>query len=66
VLAVFAFLTLTFAVLAIGWLDDHSSTWIHVGGWLGLITAVLAWYGSLAGVANFTFKRQLFPTMPRA
>jgi hypothetical protein len=65
VLAVFAFLTLTFAVLAIGWLDDHSSTWIHVGGWLGLITAVLAWYGSLAGVANFTFKRQLFPTMPR-
>lgn len=66
VLAVFAFLTVTFLALAIGWLDNHSTGWIHFGGWLGLITAVLAWYGSLAGVANFTFKRTLFPTFPSA
>jgi hypothetical protein len=28
-----------------------------LGGWLGLITAALAWYGSCAGVANVTWKR---------
>jgi succinate-acetate transporter protein len=66
VFAVLAFLTLTFVVLAIGWLDNHSTDWIHVGGWLGLITAVLAWYASFAGVTNATFKRTVFPTFPRA
>jgi succinate-acetate transporter protein len=65
VLIVFAALTLTFAVLAVGWLDNHSSGWIKVGGWLGLITAAAAWYGSLAGVANATFKRNVFPTFVR-
>jgi len=66
VLAVFAFLTLTFAVLAIGWLDNHSTNWIHFGGWLGLITAVVAWYASFAGVTNSTFKRVVLPVFPRA
>ena len=28
-----------------------------VGGWLGLLTAVLAWYASFAGVTNATWKR---------
>lgn len=64
VLAVFAFLTLTFIALAIGDLGI-STGWTKLGGWLGLITAVLAWYGSLAGVANSTFRRVVFPTMPR-
>jgi uncharacterized protein len=65
VLAVFVFLTLTFLVLAIGWLDGHSSGWIHFGGWLGLITAVLAWYASFAAVTNATFKRVVVPVFPR-
>jgi len=65
VLAVFATLTLTFAALAIGWLDNHSSGWIHLGGWLGLVTAIAAWYAALAGVMNATAKRVVFPTFPR-
>lgn len=64
VLAVFVFLTLTFIALSVG--DFATSTgWGKLGGWLGLITAVLAWYASLAGVANATFKRAVFPTLPR-
>jgi len=57
-------LTLTFLALAIGWLNNHSSGWIHLGGWLGLITALLAWYASFAGVVNSTFKRVVCPVFP--
>ncbi|PZS17269.1 MAG: hypothetical protein DLM57_08750 [Pseudonocardiales bacterium] len=64
VLAVFAFLTLTFVALSIG--EFATSTgWTKLGGWLGLITAVVAWYASLAGVMNDTAKRVVFPTFPR-
>ena len=38
----------------------------HVGGWLGLITAVLAWYCSLAAVTNATWKRIVLPVWPLA
>jgi len=72
VLGVFAFLTLTFLALTIGWFsysepgfDANSSGWIHLGGWLGIVTALVAWYGSLAGVMNATAKRVVFPTLPR-
>jgi succinate-acetate transporter protein len=62
---VFAFLTLTFLALTIA--DFATSTgWTKLGGWLGVITAVLAWYASLAGVTNSTFKRAVFPVFPRA
>lgn len=66
VFAVFAVLTLTFLALTIGWLGGHSGGWIKLGGWLGLITAVLAWYASMAGVVNATFKRAMLPTFPLA
>jgi succinate-acetate transporter protein len=63
VAAVFVFLTLTFFVLAIG--DYAVSTgWVKFGGWLGLITALLAWYASFAGVTNQTWKRTVLPTFP--
>jgi succinate-acetate transporter protein len=72
VLAVFAFLTLTFLVLTVGWLSEsvsdfaaNSNIWIHLGVWLGIITALLAWYASFAAVTNATFKRVVLPTMPR-
>jgi len=64
VMAVFALLFLTFLALTIGKFAD-SSGWTKVGGWLGLMTAVVAWYGSLAGVMNATAKRVVFPTFPR-
>ncbi len=37
-----------------------------VGGYLGLLTAIAAWYGSFAIVTNFTFKRVVLPVGPRA
>lgn len=70
VLAVFVALTLTFIALSIGeFAIDLNATppngWTKLGGWLGLVTAVLAWYASLAGVMNATAKRVVFPTFPR-
>ena len=63
--AVFLFLTLTFLFLTFG-AYGASTSMTKVGGWLGLITAVLAWYASFAGVFNATAKRAVMPTFPRA
>jgi succinate-acetate transporter protein len=61
VLAVFVLLTLTFLVLA--WGEFAASSGVHkAGGYLGILTAVAAWYASFAGVAAFAFKRPLVPT----
>jgi uncharacterized protein len=65
VLTVFVLLTITFVVLAIGWFDKESSDWIKFGGYLGLLTAIAAWYASFAGVAAFTFGRQVLPVGSR-
>jgi succinate-acetate transporter protein len=63
--AVFIALTLTFLFLTIG--AFASSDGMHkIGGWLGLITAVLAWYGSFAVVTNATWKRVVVPVWPLA
>ena len=61
VLTVFVLLTITFVILAIGWFDKESSGWIKLGGYLGLLTALAAWYASFAGVTAFTWGRQVFP-----
>lgn len=65
VLAVFVFLTLTFLFLTVGSLAGAAAM-TKLGGWLGLVTAVLAWYTSFAGVANFTWKRTILPVFPLA
>jgi succinate-acetate transporter protein len=65
VAAVFVALTLTFLFLTIGAFAD-SSGMTKVGGYLGLLTAVLAWYASFAGVTNATYKRSVLPTWPMA
>jgi len=68
-LAVFVSLTLTFLVLGIGSLQNGTpfpDTMTKVGGWLGILTAALAWYASAAGVINTTHKRDVLPTLPRA
>jgi uncharacterized protein len=64
VMAVFGALTLTFVALSIGAFADTEG-WTKLGGWLGLVTAALAWYASFAGVTNSTFKRIVLPTYPR-
>lgn len=61
--AVFVVLFVTFVFLTIGNLGSHPDI-IKAGGWLGLITAVLAWYGSMAGVTNATWGRTVLPTWP--
>lgn len=60
VLSVFALLTITFFLLAIGQFTG-SSGWAHLGGDVGILTALAAWYASFAGVTAFTFKRQVLP-----
>jgi uncharacterized protein len=61
---VFALLATTFIVLGIGNAGDHSGI-IKLGGWIGLATAVAAWYASFAEVSNATFGRTVFPVGAR-
>jgi hypothetical protein len=63
VLAVFAALTITFVLLTVGAFTGGAA-WTMVGGWLGIITALLAWYASFAGVTNSTFGHAAVPVMP--
>lgn len=60
---VFLLLAITFFVLGIGDAGGND-TISKLGGWLGLATAVAAWYASFAGVTNFTFGREVLPVRP--
>jgi uncharacterized protein len=66
---VFLLLAITFFVLGIGnasLAGTHSAIngTIKLGGWLGLATAVAAWYASFAAVINSTFGRVVAPVVP--
>lgn len=62
---VFAVLLLTFMTLTVA-----EFTGVHslatLGGGLGLLTAVLAWYASFASVLNATFATTVLPVKPLA
>src|SRR5262245_42212561 len=58
--AVFVLLAITFFVLGIGNAGAHSGI-IKAGGWIGLATAIVAWYVSFAEVTNAAFGRTVFP-----
>ena len=60
----FAVLLLTFAFLTIGEFGSSTSM-TKIGGYLGLVTALVAWYASFAGVLNGTAKKVILPTWPR-
>ena len=60
---VFLLLAITFIVLGIGNSGGSSGT-IHLGGWIGLVTAAAAWYASFAGVTNATWGRTVLPVFP--
>jgi succinate-acetate transporter protein len=64
ILLVFVALTLTFLFLTIGAFAG-SEVITHIGGYLGIITALIAFYGSFATVLNSTFKRAALPVGPR-
>jgi hypothetical protein len=63
VAAVFILLAITFFVLGIGNSGGSTGT-IKLGGYLGLVTAVVAWYASFAVVTNTTFGRTVLPVRP--
>lgn len=62
---VFVTLFLTFLLLTLGELTgaDVLGT---IGGYLGIITALVAWYASAAVVTNQTWGRTVFPVAPRS
>jgi uncharacterized protein len=65
VFLVFLALEITEALLVVGnFMEAHghaNSGWIHWGGWVGIITAALAWFTSAAGVINGHAGRQVVP-----
>jgi uncharacterized protein len=68
---VFFVLLITFILLAIGnsalaGTTNATNGTIKLGGYLGIVTAVLAWYVSMAGVVNSTWGRTVFPVFPLA
>ena len=69
-MAVFAFLFLTFLGLTIGWgvttSGSDGTTWLQIGGWLGIVTALLAWYTALSGVLASVKSSFQLPTFPRS
>jgi uncharacterized protein len=64
IMAVFGLLTLTFFFLFLGEYTDTSGL-TKLGGWLGMATAIAAWYTSMAGVMNGTARRPILPVFPR-
>jgi uncharacterized protein len=63
VLVVFILLTITFIFLAIGAVGGDAST-THIGGFVGLATAIAAWYASFGGVVNSTWGKTIIPLFP--
>jgi uncharacterized protein len=62
--ATLLFLTLTFLFLAFGqWQNTlpGPGSLTKVGGWLGVVTGLLAWYTAAANVINTSHKRELLP-----
>jgi uncharacterized protein len=62
-ISVFLFLTLTFLALALNGFGVGSA-WGTIGGYLGIITAILAWYAAAAGLLSSVksaFQLPIFP-----
>jgi succinate-acetate transporter protein len=66
---VFLLLAITFIVLgignsALGGTTNVTNGTIKLGGYIGIITAIAAWYASFAAVINSTFARVILPVFP--
>jgi uncharacterized protein len=64
VFLVFLTLEITEILLVIGNFNlSHGGTqwWLHAGGWVGILTAAVAWYTSAAGVMNGVAGRTVLP-----
>ncbi|MFE9452255.1 acetate uptake transporter [Streptomyces sp. NPDC006739] len=62
-LAVFVTLSATYIVLCVAEFAQSTGA-VRAGGWLGLVTAVCAWYASFAGVTNSAWHRSVVPVFP--
>ncbi|HEX8855341.1 MAG TPA: acetate uptake transporter [Thermoleophilaceae bacterium] len=60
VATVFVLLAATFWFLAFGEFET-SKNLTKVGGYVGIVTAAVAWYTAFAGVVNETWKRTILP-----
>ena len=60
---VFILLAVTYFLLGIG-NANASDSLVKAGGWVGLATAIAAWYASFAAVTNATFGRIVLPVIP--
>ena len=64
VFCVFLTLEVTEILLVIGFFNlSHGGTqwWLHAGGWMGIVTAAVAWYTSAAGLLNGVYPRRVLP-----
>jgi len=62
--AVFLALEITELLLVIGFFrlaHGNSAYMLHVGGWSGIVTALVAWYASAAGVVNGMSPKAVVP-----
>jgi succinate-acetate transporter protein len=64
VLLVFVLLTVTFVLLALSHDGGGSTSLAHAGGFVGIATAIAAWYASAGGVINSTFGKEVLPLFP--
>jgi succinate-acetate transporter protein len=60
---VFLLLAITYILLGIGNSGGHEDI-VKWGGYVGIATAIAAWYASFAAVINSTFGRTVAPVMP--
>jgi succinate-acetate transporter protein len=60
---VFLLLAITFFLLGIGDAGAHENI-TKAGGYVGIATAIAAWYASFAAVTNSTFGRTVLPVKP--
>jgi succinate-acetate transporter protein len=60
VMIVFLLLWITFLLLAIGEYQANSSI-THIGGFVGILTAIAAWYASAQAIINEAFGRPVLP-----
>jgi uncharacterized protein len=59
----FTLLAATFFLLGFGNVAHNQGT-VAIGGYLGIVTAAVAWYACLAGVTASTFGRRVLPNPP--
>ena len=64
VAVVFFLLAITFILLAWGDMGSGHTSIHKAGGWVGLFTAIAAWYASFAAVMNSTWGHVVLPVYP--